>query len=87
MQTKTHKWAKFKSGALGGWHKDLSTSKRRLILVKLVKKDGYATVVRRLLQLRNVTKDTATVRAASDDMHFLRETFKERPVKHKGRMC
>ena len=87
MAKNVRKWAKFKEGGLGGWSKSLPVKERRLILEKLVKRDSYATVVRRLLQLRNVTKDQATVKAASDDMHYLRQKFKEHPVAHKGRMC
>ncbi|HLF54126.1 MAG TPA: hypothetical protein VI612_00205 [Candidatus Nanoarchaeia archaeon] len=81
------KWAKFKEGGLGGWSKSLPQSKRRAILEKLVKRDSYATVIRRLLQLRNVTKDEGTVMKASSDMLYLRKKFAKRPVVHKGRMC
>ena len=81
------KWAHFESGKLGGWSKKLPQSERREILEKLVKRDGYAPVIRRLLQLRNVTKDQETVKKATADMVHLRKTFRERPVAHKGRMC
>ena len=80
---KTRKWAKFEEGALGGWKKDLPAIKRRAILSKLVKKDSYATVVRRLLQLHNVTKDKPTVKATSADMEFLKKKFKSKPVVRK----
>ncbi len=81
------KWAHFESGKLGGWSKSLPQAQRRLLLEKLVRRDGYAPVIRRLLQLRNVTKDQETVKKASADMIYLRKTFRDRPVKHKGRMC
>ncbi len=81
------KWAHFESGKLGGWSKSLPQTKRRRILEKLVKRDGYAPVIRRLLQLRNVTKDQETVMKASNDMLYLRKKFRDRPVVHKGRMC
>ena len=81
------KWAHFESGKLGGWTKKLPQTERRAILEKLVKRDGYAPVIRRLLQLRNVTKDQETVMKASADMIYLRQKFRERPVVHKGRMC
>jgi len=84
---KVRKWAQFKSGKLGGWSKKLLQTKRRALLVKLVKRDSYATVIRRLLQLRNVTKDKETVKKASSDMIYLRKKFRDRPVRHKGRMC
>lgn len=87
MKKYVRKWAHFESGKMGGWSKKLPQSKRREILEKLVKKDSYATVVRRLLQLRNVTKDQETVLKASNDMLYLRKKFKDRPAVHKGRMC
>jgi hypothetical protein len=87
MKSKTRKWARFEGGKLGGWTKKLPRSKRREILEKLVKKDSYATVVRRLLQLRNVTKDQETILKASNDMLYLRKKFKDRLAVHKGRMC
>jgi len=81
------KWAHFESGKMGGWSKSLPQTQRRAILEKLVKKDSYATVVRRLLQLRNVTEDQETVLKASNDMLYLRKKFKDRPAVHKGRLC
>ncbi len=87
MKKYARKWAHFESGKMGGWSKSLPQSQRRAILEKLTKRDSYATVVRRLLQLRNVTKDQETVLKASADMLYLRKKFKDRPVVHKGRMC
>jgi len=87
MVKSVRKWAHFESGKLGDWSKALLQAKRRELLVKLVKRDGYAPVIRRLLQLRNVTKDQETVFKASHDMMYLRKTFRERPVVHKGKMC
>ena len=75
------KWAHFEFGKLGGWNKKLPQAKRHSLLEKLVKRDGYAPVIRRLLQLRNVTKDEETVRKASADMLHLRKTFRERPAR------
>ena len=74
------KWAHFESGKMGGWSKKRPQTKRREILEKLVRRDSYATVIRRLLQLRNVTKDQETVLKASNDMLYLRKKFKARPV-------
>jgi len=86
MKKYVRKWAHFESGKLGGWSKKLPQSKRREILEKLVKRDSYATVVRRLLQLRNVTKDQETLTKATSDMLYLKKKFKEHPVVHK-RVC
>jgi len=86
MKKYVRKWAHFEGGKLGGWSKKLPQSKRREILEKLVKRDSYATVVRRLLQLRNVTKDQETVTKATADMLYLKKKFKEHPVVHK-RVC
>lgn len=86
MPKDTKKWAHFEGGKLGGWSKKLPATKRRQILEKLVKKDSYATVIRRLLQLRNVTKDQETVQKATADMEYLRKKFKAVPSAHK-RKC
>ena len=79
------KWAHFEAGKLGGWSKKLPQAKRHSLLEKLVKKDGYATAVRRLLQLRNVTKDKETIKKATSDMAYLKKKFRgKRP---KSRAC
>ena len=77
------KWAHFEGGKLGGWSKKLPQTKRRTLLKKMVKKDGYATVIRRLLQLRNVTKDKETVAKTTSDMEYLRKKFRNAPAVHK----
>jgi hypothetical protein len=87
MAKYVRKWAHFESGKLGGWSKKLPQSERRALLEKLVKRDGYATVIRRLLQLRNVTKDQETVSKATGDMAYLRKKFRDVPIVHKRRVC
>jgi hypothetical protein len=78
------KWAKFK-GHLG-WKKEFSTTKRRKLLEAKVKRDGYAPIIRKLLQLANVTKDTETKQKAREDMDYLRKKF--RPAgRPKGKGC
>ena len=74
------KWAKFK-GHLG-WKKEMPEAKRHKLLVSKVKRDGYATIIRRLLQLANITKDKATRKEARADMAYLRAKFRSKP---KGR--
>lgn len=73
-------------GGLHGWHATEPAAKRRRILVKLVKKDSYATVVRRLNLLRiwnkNKKQDKA-YRAATADWQFLQKKF--RPGEAKAR--
>lgn len=86
MLKKVVKWAHFESGKLGGWSKKLPQTKRHSLLEKLVKKDGYATAIRRLLQLRNVTKDKGTVEKATSDMTYLRKKFRDKP-RVKSRVC
>lgn len=70
------KWAKFEKGELGGWKKNLPAKKRHSILEKMVKKDSYATTIRRLLQLKNVTKDVGTIKSAKSDMVYLKKKFR-----------
>lgn len=74
---KTRKWAKIEKGHLYGWKKKQSDTRRHAILSSAVKKDSYATIVRRLNQLKNVTKDTGTKRTATKDMMFLKKKFKK----------
>lgn len=71
------KWAIVVPGHLYGWKKEYSESTRRKILKKAVKKDSYATIVRRLNQLRNLTKDSRTKAAAKKDMAYLKKIFKK----------
>jgi len=70
------KWFHPEEGALGGWRKDLPEHKRKEILERLVNRDGYATVIRRLVALRNVSTDRETDYAAKIDMEHLKSKFK-----------
>ena len=63
-----NKWAHFVPGALGTWTKDKSHIARKRLLNALVNKVGYATVIRRLNQLANVTQDYKTTKLARKDM-------------------
>jgi len=70
------KWAKFGEGYLSGWSKKMPDKKRLELLKRLVKKESYATVIRRLNQLRNVTKDIATKKKAAKDMASLKKIYR-----------
>ena len=74
----TKKWApkKIKEGGLGGWSKDLSAEKRHKILERVKSKSGYATVIRRLNFLNNISDDPATKRAAKSDMTFMQKKYR-----------
>ena len=74
---KIRKWAKIEAGHLYGWTKLQPDAKRRSILNKAVKKDSYATIVRRLNQLRNVTKDSETKAVVKSDMEYLKKKYKK----------
>ncbi|MBW3017299.1 hypothetical protein KY316_02915 [Candidatus Woesearchaeota archaeon] len=76
MPRKPRKWAKVEAGGLYGWKKTLSAKSRHAILDKAVKKDSYATIVRRLNQLRNITKDKATKKAMESDMAYLKKKYR-----------
>ncbi len=71
------KWAKIEKGHLYGWKKTLSDARRHAILSSAAKKDSYATIVRRLNQLKNVTRDAGTKKTAAKDMLFLKKKFKK----------
>ncbi|MDP7180048.1 MAG: hypothetical protein QF824_02165 [Candidatus Woesearchaeota archaeon] len=73
MPKKPKKWAKVTPGHLYGWKKTQADQTRRTLLNKLVKKDSYATVIRRLNQLRNLTKDPKTKSVAKKDMEYLKK--------------
>ncbi len=77
MPGKTRKWAKIEKGHLYGWKKTQSDARRHAILSSAVKKDSYATIVRRLNQLKNLTKDTETKKVAAKDMAYLKKKFKK----------
>ena len=76
MIGKPRKWAKFGQGFLKGWTKSMPDKKRLELLKSMIKKDSYAKVVRRLNQLRNVTKDTETKKKAGKDMAALKKIFR-----------
>lgn len=66
-----------KEGGLAGWTKDMSQKERLTILHRLVRKDGYATVIRRLNFLINIGQDPETDKAAKSDMAALQEYYGE----------
>lgn len=73
MPKKIRKWAKVVKGGLYGWKKTQNDLSRHSILDKAVKKDSYATIVRRLNQLRNITKDRETRKVMEKDMDYLKK--------------
>lgn len=77
MPRKPRKWAKVTPGGLYGWKKTQSDSTRHAILNKAVKKDSYATIIRRLNQLRNITKDRETKQRMEEDMEYLKKKYKK----------
>ena len=58
------------------WHKDYDPEYRHIVLGALVKRRGYACVVRELNALRNVTTDPATKKACEEDLKWLKETYR-----------
>lgn len=73
---KSKRWFHAQPGALGGWNKNLTTEKRHEILKRRVQRDGYATVVRRLNALRNVSTDRETDILAEKDMAYLKKRYR-----------
>lgn len=59
-------------GALKGWSKDRPAKERRKALEKITKREGCATVIRRLTLLQNITTDKPTERLAMEDKEWLR---------------
>jgi hypothetical protein len=58
-------------GGLHGWSKGMAASPRRSLLLSLVRRDGYATIIRRLNWLINISHDEDTRSAARSDMRWL----------------
>lgn len=58
------------------WHKDYDPEYRHIVLGTLVKRRGYARVVRGLNALRNVTTDPETKKVCEEDLEWLRETYR-----------
>ncbi|MBI4150208.1 hypothetical protein HY488_02270 [Candidatus Woesearchaeota archaeon] len=76
-KSEPRKWARVAPGKLYGWHKDMPQAKRWTLISRAVKRDSYATIVRRLNQLRNLTKDRGTKAIAAKDMAYLKKKFKK----------
>lgn len=72
---KSEQWFEPK-GSLYGWGKDLSERARHQALNESVRKDGYATTIRRLNALRNVSTDAKTDRVAKADMIYLKKKYR-----------
>ena len=76
---KSKRWFKPKRKLKVGnreWKASHKAASRRRVLSALVKKRGYATVVRELNALRNVTTDRKTKKAATADMKWLKKKYK-----------
>ena len=58
------------------WKATHQAKSRRSVLSSLVKKRGYATVIRELNVLRNVTTDRKTKQAAESDMKWLKKKYR-----------
>ena len=67
---------RLKRGGLMGWKKSQKASTRHGHLRKVVKKDGYATAVRRLVALENLSRDPGTDKAAHADVKWLQRTYR-----------
>lgn len=74
---KSNRWFRPK-GNLHGWEANQRASTRHGHLRKSVKADGYATTVRRLNALRNVSTSRHVDAVAKADMGWLHRTFRSR---------
>ena len=69
-------WFEPKEGALRGWQASMPATERRRILRGIVRREGYATAVRRLNALRNVSTNREADHAAKMDMEYLRRKYR-----------
>lgn len=63
-------------GSLYGWHKGQGDTTRHRALEISVREDGYATTIRRLNALRNVSTDRETDQKTKKDMEWLRKKYR-----------
>lgn len=79
MGRRKKKWYKPKSTTEcdgKNWSKDKSDKYRHSVLSCIVNRDGYATAVRKMVSLSNVTKDSATERKARKDYKWLKKKYR-----------
>jgi hypothetical protein len=83
MKTRrTTKWSRHvhaKEGGLRGWCEKCPAARRRAALRTVVRRDGYATAIRRLNFLRNVAnrKDNLRLAAvAGQDLRWAQKTLR-----------
>jgi hypothetical protein len=73
-------------GALSGWKKKYSPRRRRKSLADRVRSEGYVTVVRKLVLLKNITADKGTKDAVNADLKWLKKRYRPaKPGKKTGR--
>lgn len=68
---------RLRPGFLHGWKKSQSSGTRHRILANLIRRDGYATISRRLTALKNVSPDPGTDRAVNADLNWMRQKYRE----------
>lgn len=69
-----------KSGKLLGYHLDDPAKSRRLVLVKISKKDTWGKVVKRLnvLYIYNKKSHPLTAKKARSDMYYIQKYFEKK---------
>lgn len=67
---------RLRPGFLKGWKKSQAAGTRHRILDNVIRREGYATVSRRLTALKNVSPDSGTDRAANADLNWMREKYR-----------
>ncbi len=68
---------RLRPGKLHGWKKSQAAGTRHRILRNLVRREGYATITRRLTALKNISPDAGTDRAVNADLNYLRQSYRE----------
>ena len=81
------KW--FKPKEHTGWNKDMSSAKRRALLLKFTDKSKsmkqrYLTAFKKINALANVTRDRKTKTEARKDAEYFRKKLKEEKEKLNG---
>jgi Family of unknown function (DUF5771) len=67
-------------GGLEGWHANESAAQRHSAIKKAIRRNGYATTIRRLTVIGNLDENSSpeTTRKVREDVHWAQQNFGER---------
>lgn len=66
---------KIRPGYLRGWKASMLATQRQRIILGIATKEGYATAVKRLVALKNISPYSNVDKAVNEDLLFLKKTW------------